>query len=84
MVFGEIIGSIGFTFAPKNLELTLADAISDPVESHVDGFGALLFDGVSRDTTCSTVIGCHGSGGLWMAHFFERESKRARFFAVVE
>ena len=46
MMFGVIIGAVGFAFGPENRELALAHSVSDPVKSHVDGLGALLFDGV--------------------------------------
>jgi hypothetical protein len=33
-------------------ELALADAVTDPVKTHVDGFRALLLDGVIGNTDC--------------------------------
>jgi hypothetical protein len=37
MVFGEIIGEIGFAWGQKHDEMTLFDAIAHPVGPHVDG-----------------------------------------------
>lgn len=46
MVFHEVIGLVEDTFAPVNVKLALAHMIVDPVESHVDCFGLLLFHGI--------------------------------------
>jgi len=56
MVFGKIIGAIGVTRAPEDVELTLTGAVTNPIKSHVDGLGALLFDGVIDDAACSAVV----------------------------
>ena len=42
MVFGEVIGHVEFAFAPEELEVFLIDSISEPVKTHVEGFGELL------------------------------------------
>ena len=49
MVFGEVIGQIVFSTGPVDEEFAFADTIFDPVKTHVDGFGAPLFDGVVGD-----------------------------------
>ena len=41
-----IVGQIGYSRLPVDKELAAAGAGADPVEAHVDGFGALLFDGI--------------------------------------
>jgi len=56
MVFGKIISAIGVTRVPENVELTLMGAVMNPIKSHVDGLGALLFDGVIDDAACSAVV----------------------------
>jgi hypothetical protein len=38
MMFGKIIGTIGLSFAPIDFELTLSNAIANPVEAHVNCF----------------------------------------------
>ena len=38
----EVVGAL----APRSNELLLFDAVSDPVEAHVDAFGAFRFNGV--------------------------------------
>ena len=46
MVFGDIVGEfVAFSRDPENCELTLFDSVADPVKSHVNGFGAFVFDG---------------------------------------
>ena len=82
MMLGKIIGTIGFAFIPENLELALADAITDPIKAHIDGFGSLLLDGVSCNATGSIVVGRHRSGWLGMAHFFKCNSERTGFLPL--
>jgi hypothetical protein len=38
------------------VELALADAVANPVEAHVNGFGSFLFDSVIGDAKGCTVI----------------------------
>ena len=83
-MFGEVISAIGFSFGPEDLELALAHSVSDPVKTHVDGLGALLFDGVSDDAASSVVVSGNGCRWLGMSHFFEGDSQRTGFFPVVE
>ena len=46
VVFFVIVGQIGYAWLPVDEEMAAACVVVDPVEMHVDGFGALLFDGV--------------------------------------
>ena len=46
-VFAVVVGKVVKCFALVNTELVLANAITDPVEKHVHGFGMALFDSVS-------------------------------------
>ena len=46
VMFCMIVGQIGYAWFAVDEELTADGAVADPVETHVDGFGALLFDGV--------------------------------------
>ncbi len=44
MMFGGVISKIGLARFPVDMKLLLANAILDPVESHVHGFGPALDD----------------------------------------
>ena len=46
VMFCVIVGHIGYAWLPVDEELAAAGAVADPVEAHVYGFGALLFDGI--------------------------------------
>ena len=46
VIFCVIVGQIGYAWFPVDEELTVDGAVADPVETHVDGFEALMFDGV--------------------------------------
>ena len=71
MMLGKIVSAIGLAFGPENPELALANAVADPIKTHVDGLGPLLLDGVVRNAAGSVVVGCDGSGWLGMPQFFE-------------
>ena len=57
MMFGEVVRSIFICFTPVDAELDLVDAVTDPVEAHIDGFGAALLDSVIEHACCIIVVG---------------------------
>ena len=64
------------------MKLVLVNAIAYPVEAHVYGFGALLFDVVVCNPCCRGVIHLNRSGGLRMSQFFQCCSEDDGFFHV--
>ena len=56
MVFGVVVCSIIVCFTPVDAEVSLADAVTDPVEAHINGFGAALLDSVIGDACCGIVV----------------------------
>ena len=71
MMFCEVVCKIFTSRSPKDMKLVLVNAIAYPVEAHVNGFGALLFDVVVCNPCCGGVINLNWSGGLRMSHFFQ-------------
>ncbi len=69
MVLGEVIGIVVETTAPVDDELAVGDAVFNPVETHVDGFGAALFDGIVGNSGGASIIGLDGGGRLRVTHF---------------
>jgi hypothetical protein len=65
-------------------ELALGDAVSDPVEAHVDDFGAALSYGVVSNARGTGIVGLGGSGWLWMSHLGEGDPEPGTIFGVVE
>ena len=47
VVLHVTVSQIGCPWVPVDVEVSLLDSVFEPVESHVNGFGAFLFDGVS-------------------------------------
>ena len=45
-MFCVIVDQIGYVWLPVDEGLSADGTVTDSVETHVDGFGALLFDGV--------------------------------------
>ena len=46
VMFCVIFVHISYAWFPVDKELAAAGAVANPVETHVNGFGALLFDGI--------------------------------------
>ena len=70
-MFGEIIGSIVDTFFPMNDKVAEADSVADPIKSHVNGFGAFLFDCVVDNPLSACIVGLYGGSWLRVAQFVE-------------
>ena len=83
-MLGKVVRFVEAAALPIDMELALADTIANPVEAHVDRFGALLLDGVVGDAGSSAVVGLEGRRRLGVAEFFERNANRTGFFAIVE
>ena len=62
----------------------MADAVTDPVEMHVDGLGAFLLDGVICDASRGGIIGDDRSQRLGVSEFFEANANGAGFLGIVE
>ena len=70
-MLGVVIGKIVRSGPPVDQELPLAGPVLDPVESHVDGRGSFLLDGVSRKSFCGGVLDLDGGWRLGMTHLVE-------------
>ena len=59
-MFGEVIHKVLVCGGPVHMVLLLVDAITDPIETHVDGTGSSLGDGV--------IVEANGSGveSIWV------------------
>ena len=62
-MFGEVICPIQMALVPKNVKLPLPHMVANPIEMHVNGFGAFLFDGIIGDARGCAVVGLDGVGG---------------------
>ena len=71
VVLGVIVTEVSAAGFPINQKLFLEGAISDPIKTHVNGFGAFLFDGVVGKALSSGVVNLDGGGGLWVAKLRE-------------
>ena len=84
MVFGKVISFIENALFPVYKKLALADAVMNPIETHVDGFGALLFDTLVGNTSCSAVVSLDRGRWLRMAEFFKINVQWASLFTIEE
>ena len=84
VVLGEIVGEVGAATFPENDELALGNSILEPVELHVDCFGADLFDTFVGDAVGGGVGIGDGRGRLWMAHIDEVCAEYGDVLGVME
>ncbi len=56
MVLCEVIGWIAVFGTPKNVKLTLAYMVADPIKVHLNGFGTFMFDGVIGNATGHAIV----------------------------
>ena len=66
MMLGGEVRQVVLSRFPIDMEVSLFSPVSQPVESHVHGFGSLLFDGVIDYPLGCTIIGLDRCGWLWM------------------
>ena len=85
IAFHKIISLVESAFFLADEKLALAGSVTNPTETRVDDFGALLFDtDVIGNTSCCAVVGLDWRRWLWMPEFFKTGTKGAGFFAIVE
>ena len=71
VMFSEEIGKVFEARSPVDQEMSLTDAVADPMETHVHGFGAMSLDGIVDDANCGGVVSLAGCGSLRVIHFNE-------------
>ena len=80
----EVVSQIVSVTAPVDRELVVGDAVFDPVEAHVNGFGRTLFDSVVGDAGGAGIVSLDGSGWLGMAHLGEGGAEPGTIFGIIE
>ena len=55
-MFGEVICKVVVCGGPVHMVLLLVDAITDPIETHVDGMGSALGEGIVGEANGSGII----------------------------
>ena len=78
-MLGEVVSEVCFTGRPVDVELSLFDSVSNPIESHVDCLGLVLLDGSICDSISSAVVGSDWSCGLGMSHLVKCDTQRDCF-----
>jgi hypothetical protein len=84
IVFGEVVSQIVRTTAPMDNEVALGNLILNPIEAHVNGFGATLLYSSVCDACSTGVISLDWAWWLGMAHVLERCAKPSSFFSIVK
>jgi hypothetical protein len=71
VMLGPIVSLVGGSRVPEKLELILRFSASEPMESHVHGFGVSRLNVVVHNAKGYCVVGLHWGGWLLVAHLFE-------------
>ena len=70
MMLGEVVGPVFISWCPIDFELALFYSVLQPVETHVDGFAALLFNSAIDNAIGSGVVSFYGRWWLRVTQFF--------------
>jgi hypothetical protein len=65
-------------------ELALADAVADPIEANVDGFGAPLFDGIIGNACSTFIVSLDGCGWLGVAKLSKGGAQHVCILSIEE
>ena len=82
MVLGKIVGPVSGTGPPEDVEVALARAVAKPVEAHINGFGATLFDGVIDNATGGVVVGLKRGWRLGVTQFGQGHANWANILGI--
>jgi hypothetical protein len=69
VVFGPVIGIVGLAGASVEFKLVLAFVVTQPVKSHVHGFGAFHLYFAFDNSVCHGVVSLDGGRWLFVSHF---------------
>ena len=83
-MFGEVVSEVVSAAPPVHEELTLFDAIFNPVKSHIHGLRTSLFDRAVADAGRACIVSLNGSGRLWVTHVMKDGAQHGGLLAVVE
>ena len=81
-VFGAVVPKVVPPGFPVRNELALPDPVPNPVESHVNCFGSLLFDCVVADALSAGVVRFDGSGWLGVAKKLKCVAEHAGILSI--
>ena len=84
MMFSKVISNVLTAWCPIDAKLALVHTVADPIEAHVNGFGADLFDGAVHDAAGGCIVCFHRCRRLWVPHFLEGLADDGPFFGVEE
>jgi hypothetical protein len=72
VVLCRVVTQVGVTGGPADVELSLLDAVLDPVVAHIYSFGSFLEKSFVCNSSCGGVVGFELCSILGVAHFLER------------
>lgn len=74
MVFRPIVCKVEFSRSPIESKLLLAFSVTEPVESHVDGFGSFRLYLSIDDSISHCIVSLYRRRRLFVSHFREDDS----------
>jgi hypothetical protein len=84
VVLGEVIGLVGSSRFPVDVELILANPILNPIETHVNGFRVFHLYSIIGDACSGAIVGLDGSGWLGMAKLGEGSPEGTGLLGIEE
>ncbi len=84
MVLGEVVSLVSGSRFPEDVELFIANAMTNPIEAHVNGLRVFQLNRVIGDACGSAIVGLQGHGRLGMAQFLQGSPDWACLFGMEE
>ena len=83
-MFADVVTHISGARGPIYEEHILVDSVTDPVKTHVDGFGGFLFESRVGKADGRRVVDLDRGGWLGMSHFLEANAEWDGIFSGEE
>ena len=74
MVIGYVVANIGASRIPIVTELSLGFAESNPIETHIHGFGLFGDNGIVGDSHCYVIVSVDIRMGSIPTHLYEGQT----------
>jgi hypothetical protein len=84
LMLGKVISAVGRAAFSIDNELSLANAVADPIETHIHRLGSFLLDAIVGYSRGGRIVGHDRCRWLGMAEFVQGDPFGHGFFAVVE
>ena len=84
VMFSKVVSKVILPSVPINAKLALFGPVTEPVEAHINGLGALLFHSIVDNAIGSIVVSLEQGGWLGEPHGAQTITDRHCFLSIHE